>query len=64
VRFGVIALLIVQVLAGGGGTGTAGTIVGNNSSLRLSVSGDSSALKTTADINTCDGSASENRTVG
>jgi hypothetical protein len=48
---------------GGGGTGTAGTIVGNYSSLCLSVTGDSSALKTTADINTCDGSVSENWTV-
>jgi hypothetical protein len=44
---------------GGGGTGTAGTIVGNSSSLCLSVTNDSSALKTTADINTCDGDASE-----
>ena len=47
---------------GGGGSGTPGTIVGNNSSLCLSVSGDSSALKTTADINTCDGDASESWT--
>ena len=44
---------------GGGGTGTAGTIVGKSSSLCLSVTNDSSALKTTADINTCDGDASE-----
>jgi glucosylceramidase len=41
----------------------AGTIVGNNSGLCLSVSGDSTALKTTADINTCDGDSSENWTV-
>jgi len=47
---------------GSGGTGTAGTIVGNNSSLCLSVTGDSSALKTTADINTCDSDSSENWT--
>jgi len=48
---------------GGGGTSGSGTIVGNNSSLCLSASGDSSALKTTADINTCDGDGSENWTV-
>ena len=48
---------------GSGGTGTAGTIVGKNSSLCLSVSGNSSALKTTADINTCDKDSSENWTV-
>jgi Ricin-type beta-trefoil lectin domain len=47
----------------GGGTGTAGTIVGNNSHLCLSVSGNSTALKTTADVNTCDGDGSENWTV-
>jgi Ricin-type beta-trefoil lectin domain len=44
---------------GGGGSGTAGTIVGKSSSLCLSVTNDSSGLKTTADINTCDGDASE-----
>jgi len=48
---------------GGGGSGSSGTIVGNNSSLCLSVSGDSSALKTTADIDTCDGDSSESWTV-
>jgi hypothetical protein len=47
---------------GGGGSGTAGTIVGKSSSLCLSVTGNSSALKTTADINTCDGDSSENWT--
>jgi beta-glucosidase len=40
-----------------------GTIVGNNSGLCLSVTGNSTALKTTADINTCDGDSSENWTV-
>jgi hypothetical protein len=44
---------------GGGGGGTAGTIVGNSSHLCLSVSGNSTALKTTADVNTCDGDSSE-----
>jgi Ricin-type beta-trefoil lectin domain len=47
---------------GGGGSGT-GTIVGNNSHLCLSVTGDSSALKTTADINTCGSDSSESWTV-
>ena len=48
---------------GGGGTTSSGTIVGNNSHLCLSASGNSSALKTTADINTCDGDAYEHWTV-
>jgi hypothetical protein len=48
---------------GGGGGGGAGTITGNNSHLCLSVTGNSSALKTTADINTCDSDSSENWTV-
>jgi hypothetical protein len=48
---------------GGGGSGSSGTIVGNNSQLCLSVTGDSSALKTTADINTCDSDSSEKWTV-
>lgn len=48
---------------GGGGGGTPGTIVGNTSHLCLSVSGNSTALKTTADVNTCDGDSSEKWTV-
>jgi chitinase len=36
-----------------------GTITGNNSGLCLSTSGNSSALKATADINTCDGDSYE-----
>ena len=48
---------------GGGGTTGAGTIVGTNSGLCLSVSGDSSALKSTADISTCDGDTYEKWTV-
>ena len=48
---------------GGGGGGTPGTIVGTNSHLCLSVSGNSTALKTTADVNTCDGDSSETWTV-
>ena len=47
---------------GGGGSGS-GTIVGSNSKLCLSVTGNSAALKTTADINTCDSDSSENWTV-
>ena len=45
--------------SGGGG----GTIVGNNSGLCLSVTGNSTTLKATGDINTCDGDASEHWTV-
>jgi Ricin-type beta-trefoil lectin domain/Glycosyl hydrolases family 18 len=48
---------------GGGGGGAGGTIVGNHSGLCLSVTGNSSAPKATADINTCDGDSSENWTV-
>jgi chitinase len=48
--------------SGGGGTG-AGTIVGVNSGLCLSVTGASTAAGATADIYTCNGSASENWTV-
>ena len=48
---------------GGGGASGSGTIVGNNSQLCLSVTGDSSTLKTTADINTCDSDSSESWTV-
>ena len=43
--------------------GGAGTIVGNLSGLCLDVTGESSTLKSTADINTCDANASENWTV-
>ncbi len=46
----------------GGGSGAA-TITGNNSGLCLSVSGNSSTPKATADINTCDGDSYENWTV-
>ena len=46
--------------SGGGG---AGTIVGNHSGLCLSVTGNSTKLRATGDINTCDGSASEHWTV-
>ncbi len=45
-----------------GGSG-AGTIAGSNSGLCLSVSGDSNALKTTADVSTCDGDSHEQWTV-
>ena len=44
------------VVPGSGG----GTIVGNHSGLCLSVTGDSTAPKATADISTCDGDSSEN----
>lgn len=47
----------------GGGGGTAGTITGNYSGLCLSVTGESTALKSTADIATCDGSSVQNWTV-
>lgn len=43
--------------------GGAGTIVGNNSGLCLGVTGQSTTLKSTGDINTCDGDASEHWTV-
>src|SRR5580698_649766 len=46
---------------GGGGSGN--TITGNNSGLCLSTTGESSTLKTTADIGTCDGSSVQNWTV-
>src|SRR5579863_4725744 len=45
--------------SGGGGS----TIVGNHSGLCLSVTGDSTTPKTTADISTCDGDSFENWTV-
>ncbi len=48
---------------GGGGGGTAGTITGNHSGLCLSVTGESTAPKSTADIATCDGSSAQNWTV-
>jgi chitinase len=52
-----------QITVGsGGGTGS-GTIVGNNSGLCLSVTGASASPGATADIYTCNGSASENWTV-
>ncbi len=47
----------------GGGGGTPGTITGNNSGLCLSVTGESTTPKTTADIATCDGSSSQSWTV-
>jgi hypothetical protein len=47
----------------GGSSGGGATIVGNHSGLCLSVTGDSTTLKTTADINTCDGDNFENWTV-
>jgi hypothetical protein len=40
-----------------------GTITGNNSGLCLDLSGGSTTLKTTADINTCDGSTTQTWTV-
>jgi hypothetical protein len=46
-----------------GGGGTAGTITGNYSGLCLSVTGESTTLKTTADIATCDGHSAQNWTV-
>jgi hypothetical protein len=45
---------------GGGGSGT---ITGNASGLCLSVTGDASTPRSTADINTCDGDSSESWTV-
>jgi hypothetical protein len=48
---------------GGGGGGSAGTITGNHSGLCLGVTGDSAALKTTADIGTCDGGSAQDWTV-
>jgi hypothetical protein len=47
----------------GGGGGTAGTITGNHSGLCLSVTGESTTLKTTADIATCDGHSAQSWTV-
>jgi len=46
--------------SGGGG---AGTITGNNSGLCLGLTGNSTALKTTADISTCSGGSTQNWTV-
>ncbi|MBV9444531.1 MAG: ricin-type beta-trefoil lectin domain protein [Streptosporangiaceae bacterium] len=48
---------------GGGGGGAAGTITGNHSGLCLSVTGESTAPKSTADIATCDNSSAQNWTV-
>jgi hypothetical protein len=49
---------------GGGGAGGGGsTIVGNASGLCLGVTGNSTTLKATADIDTCDGDSSEQWTV-
>ena len=48
---------------GGGGGGAAGTITANHSGLCLSVTGESTAPKSTADIATCDGSSTQNWTV-
>jgi beta-glucosidase len=50
----------IPTSSGGGG---ATTIVGDNSGLCLSATGNSSALKNTADINTCDGDGYESWTV-
>jgi endoglucanase len=50
---------------GSGSTGGgAGTIVGTASSLCLGVTGESTTLKSTGDIGTCDGDAGQNWTVG
>ena len=49
--------------SGGGGTPAAGTIVGSNSGLCLSVTGAATSAGATADIYTCNSSASENWTV-
>jgi hypothetical protein len=46
-----------------GGGGSASTITGNNSGLCLSTTGESSTLKTVADIGTCDGSSAQSWTV-
>ncbi|HEX6526091.1 MAG TPA: ricin-type beta-trefoil lectin domain protein [Streptosporangiaceae bacterium] len=48
---------------GGGGGGAAGTITGSHSGLCLSVTGESTAPKSTADIATCDKSSEQNWTV-
>jgi hypothetical protein len=47
----------------GGSTSSAGTITGNYSGLCLGLTGNSTALKTTADIATCTGSSTQNWTV-
>jgi ricin-type beta-trefoil lectin protein/glycosyl hydrolase family 18 (putative chitinase) len=47
----------------GGSTGGGATIKGSNSGLCLSLSGNSTALKTTADIAACDGASLQNWTV-
>jgi ricin-type beta-trefoil lectin protein len=46
-----------------GGGGSASTITGKNSGLCLSTTGESSTLKTIADLGTCDGSSVQNWTV-
>lgn len=48
---------------GGGAGGGGSTIVGNASGLCLGVTGNSTTLKATADIDTCDGDSSEQWTV-
>ncbi|HLK00440.1 MAG TPA: RICIN domain-containing protein [Streptosporangiaceae bacterium] len=48
---------------GGGGGGTPGTITGNHSGLCLSLAGDSTALRTDAVIDTCDGDSAQQWTV-
>ena len=61
-----VAYVAAYKTTSGGSTpppASTGTIVGNNSGLCLSASGNSTALKTTADINTCDGDSSEKWTV-
>jgi chitinase len=47
----------------GGGGGSSGTITGNHSGLCLSLTGDSTTLKTTADIDACDGDSAQHWTV-
>jgi len=48
---------------GGGGGGSPGTITGNHTGLCLSLTGDSTALRTTADIDSCDGDSMQRWTV-
>jgi hypothetical protein len=49
--------------SGGSSSSPGGTITGNNSGLCLGLTGNSTALKTTADIATCNGSSTEEWTV-
>jgi len=50
-----------QITGGGSSGGGAGTITENHTGLCLATTGESSTLKTTGDINTCDGSAAEHQ---